>query len=86
MKLYIMLLDLNVAGYLTLFIAEQMNKDNTLQAKSKVLSEQNAQHFKSIYAWNHNYLNTFSVCSPSKAFISRSDLYLVPGVGEELGV
>ena len=62
MGLYIMVLDVNVADYLTLFIAEQMNKDNILQAKSKVLSEQNAQHFKSIYAWNHNYLNTFSVC------------------------
>ena len=86
MKLYIILLDVNVADYLTLFVAEQMNKDNTLQAKSKVLSEQNAQHFKSIYEWSHNYLNTFSVCSPSKAFIYRSDLYLIPGVGEELGV
>ena len=48
-----------------------MNKDNTLHAKSKVLLDQNAQHFKSIYAWNHNSLNTFSVCFPAKAIISR---------------
>ena len=30
-----MVLDVNVADYLTSFIAEQMNKDNTLQAKQE---------------------------------------------------